>query len=174
MIRRFLLIAGLILSGSIGFSETFNVNKFSGLNTDDSTLTLQNGQTPDSANAVTDNGPGLQGRRGYVRYSTEPATSIWEFPLSNGIRYIIVNTGGGFLKADTGDGVFNVMVGTVPTDRIVSGSVLGDRFYYVDTLNGLKYWTGSAVTVASAALTFDNLVTWKGRLAGSGITPMRV
>lgn len=170
MIRRFLLITGLLSFGFLAHAEIFSINKFSGINTDDSTLTLSNGQTPDSANTVTDNGPGLQGRRGYVRFSTEPATSIWEFPLSNGTRYIIVNTGGGFLKADTGDGVFNVMVGTVPTDRIVSGSVLGDRFYYVDTLNGLKYWNGSAVTVASAALTFDNLVTWKGRLAGSGIT----
>lgn len=140
-------------------ADVLPINEYKGINTDDSPITLQGGQTPESENVVTDDGFGLKGRKGFVRYSTETSSGLWEFPLSNGTRYLITKSGG-TLKATT-DGNFSVYIGTVPTDRTVAGSVLGDRFYYSDTLNGLKYWTGSAVVTSSKTMTFDKLVTWK-------------
>lgn len=163
-----LFLVTLFLTGSLSAAEIYPFNQFSGLNTDDNPLQLQDGQTPESENVLTDEGPGIQGRKGFIVFSTEPASSLWEFPLSDGTRYIITKSGSN-LKADTGDGTFNIQVSTVPSDRITAASVLGDRFYFADTLNGLKYWNGTSVVIASAALTVDNLVTWKGRLAASGV-----
>lgn len=164
------LLAVIVLMAAPVFSysaEVLPINQFSGINTDDSPLSLQNGQTPDSENVVTDEGFGIRGRSGYIRYSTESASSfIAEFPLSNGTRYLITRSGSN-LKATT-DGTFSVLVGTVPTDRTIAYATLGDKFFYSDTLNGLKYWNGTSVTVASAAMTVDKLVAWKGRLAAAG------
>lgn len=166
--RKWLLIATFFFAAPLS-AEVVSLNQFSGLNTDDSPLNLQQGFTPDSENVVTDEGPGVQGRKGFIRFSTEPANGLWEFPLSNGTRYILTKSGSN-LKAATSDGVFDVLVSTVPSDRVIAAAVLGDRFYFADTLNGLKYWDGSSVVVASGALTVDKLVTWKGRLAASGKT----
>jgi len=152
-------------------AETVSFNQFSGLNSDDSPLTLQNGQTPDSENVITDDGPGLQGRKGFTAYSTETVTgsfaSLWEFPLSNGTRYLI-EASGGRMKATTAGG-FTVNISTIPTDRLTVGTPLGDRFYFANTTDGLKYWDGASVTVASTTMKVDKLVTWKGRLAAAGI-----
>ncbi len=54
-------IASLLLFLSSGLplnAEVLAINQFSGLNTDDSPLQLAEGQTPDSENVVTDDGPG--------------------------------------------------------------------------------------------------------------------
>lgn len=149
-------------------AETLSINQFSGLNTDDSPLTLSAGQSPDSENVLTDDGPGLQGRRGFISFSTQTPIAMWEFPKSDGTRYLIANVGTQLL-ADIGAGSFSTVVSTVPSDRTVAGSVLGDKFYFADTLNGLKYWDSSTVVVASATMKVDKLVTWKGRLVAAGI-----
>jgi hypothetical protein len=147
-------------------AQTLAINQFGGINTDDSPLTLENGQSPDSRNLLTDDGPGVQGRKGFVRYSTEPSSGLWEFPLSNGTRYLISSSGGN-LKATT-DGTFSTFIATVPTDRVTAAAVLGDKFFFSDTLNGLRYWNGASVTSSSNTMTFDKLVTFKGRLVGAG------
>jgi hypothetical protein len=157
----------LLLAASPSVAEVFPVTEFGGLNTDENTVTLQGGQTPDSQNVVTDLGS-IQGRKGFIRFSTQPAVDIWQFPLSNGTRYIIKRSGG-YLLADTGSGTFSTVVSTIPSDRKTVASVLGDRFYFANSLDGLKYWNGTSVTVASTTLTFTMLVTHKGRLWGAGI-----
>lgn len=163
---RYLITLLPILFVSSVSAQVLSINQFSGINSDDSPLTLQNGQTPDSRNLLTDDGPGVQGRKGFVQYSTESSSGLYEFPLSNGTRYLITKSGSN-LKATT-DGKFSVLIGTVPTDRIIAVAVLGDKFFYSDTLNGLKYWDGTSVTTSSRTLTFDKLVTFKGRLVGAG------
>ncbi len=171
--KRALIALALLFSPALGrAADVYSFSQFSGLNTDDAPLTLTNGQTPDSENVITDDGPGLRGRKGFVQYSTEPASGLWDFPLSNGTRYIIVKTPSGRLKATTSSnpGAFTINISTVPTDRITAATVLGDKFYFADTLNGLKYWDGSNVGVVGSTLTFDKLVTWKGRLVGAGIS----
>lgn len=166
---RHLLLLALLLAPVLLKGEVQSFNKFSGLNTDDSPLQLQDGQTPDSENVLTDDGPGVQGRKGFVSFSTEPSAGLWEFPLSNGTRYIITKSGGN-LKAATANGIFSILISTVPSDRVTAAAPLGDKFYFADTLNGLKYWNATAVFVASASLTVDKLVTWKGRLAAAGLS----
>lgn len=170
--RRRLLYVTLALFAytwvSVCKAETQPINQFSGLNTDDSPLTLSNGQTPDSENVITDDGPGLQGRKGFVAFATQAPVGLWEFPKSDGTRYLIVNTGTRLL-ADTGGGTFQTLISTVPNDRTVAASVLGDRFYFADTLNGLKYWDATSVFIASATMKVDKLCTWKGRLVAAGI-----
>jgi len=161
------LLAVIFLMSAIPLSaEVYSINKFGGLNTDDSPLTLTEGQTPDSENVVTDDGPGIKGRLGEIRYSTESSTGLWEFPMSNGTRYLITKSSN-TLKATT-NGTFSVVVSTVPTDRDLGVAVLGDKLFFCDSLNGLKYWDGSSVTTSSKTLTFTMLATYKGRLAGAG------
>lgn len=172
MKRRFLYVTLALFACtwlSVCNAETQAINQFSGLNTDDSPLTLSNGQTPDSENVLDDDGPGLQGRKGFVSFATQTPVGMWEFPKSDGTRYLIVNTGTRLL-ADTGAGTFQTLVSTVPADRTVAASVLGDRFYFADTLNGLKYWDSTTVFVASGTMKVDKLCTWKGRLVAAGIT----
>lgn len=162
------LLSALLLSPISLKADLASFNQFSGINTDDSPLLLTGGQTPDSENVITDDGPGLQGRKGFVAFATQTAVGMWEFPKSDGTRYLIANTGSRLL-ADTGSGTFSTLVSTVPSDRTVAASVLGDRFYFADTTNGLKYWDGTSVFIATAALKVDKLVTWKGRLVAAGL-----
>lgn len=166
--RRFLLTVLALGFAAVAQAEVFSIGKFGGLNTDDSELTLKD-QTPDSENVVTDDGPGLSGRLGSVKTSTVAfSQGPWEFPLSNGTKYIIGRSGNN-LVAGT-DGInFGTLVSTVTASALVDIAVLGDRFYFIDTTAGLKYWNASSVTVASATLTGSMLEAWKGRLAVSGI-----
>lgn len=164
---RNVLFATLLFVSVPAFSDVFQINEFSGLNTDANTATLQKGQTPDSQNVVTDLGS-IQGRKGFIRFSTQSAVDIFQFPLSNGTRYLIKRSGG-YLLADTGLGTFSTVVSTIPSDRKTVASVLGDKFYFSNSLDGLKYWNGTSVVVASPTLTFTMLATHKGRLWGAGI-----
>lgn len=168
-IKRLLFIISLIVSGFLCVhAETVSVNQFGGLNTDDNPLTLIDGKTPDSENVVTDNGPSLEGRNGFVTFSTETTKDLWEFPLSDGTRYLITHSSD-TLKATTGGSNFNIYVSSVAPDIQTVATVLGDRFYFANTVDGLKYWDGTSVVVASASLTVDKLVTHKGRLWAAGL-----
>ncbi len=163
------LLAGAALASPLhAATSTLSFNQFSGLNTDDSPLTLTEGQTPDSENVVTDDGPGLSGRKGFISFSTEPCTQMWEFPLTSGTRYLVCHSGN-FLKAATSDGIFDDVISTLPATGFVAGSSLGDLFYFANTVDGIKYWSpGVGVFVASTTLHVDKLVTWSGRLAAAG------
>lgn len=166
-LRYFIFYCFLFLPIKSFSQDVLPVNEFSGLNTDDSSLALISGQTPDSQNVVTDRG-GLQGRKGFIRYSTQPASDIFQFPLSNGTRYFIKRSSNTLL-ADTGSGAFATVVSTIPTDRKTVVTVLGDRLYFMNTTDGLKYWDATSVFVASASINGTMLVTFKGRLAVAGI-----
>lgn len=159
-----------LLSPSLVFSETVSVSKFGGLNTDTSTLLLD-GQSPDSQNVVTDE-PGLSGRKGFVSFSTEPVTQMWELPSTGGTRYLIGNSGG-VLKATTGGATFDIYIGTVATTQTTVGTVLGDYFYFANKTDGLKRvsfsGTTATVSVSSEAFKVDKLVTHKGRLWAAGL-----
>ncbi|RTL20771.1 MAG: hypothetical protein EKK55_17450 [Rhodocyclaceae bacterium] len=144
-----------------------SINKFGGLDTDTAEILLQDDETPDSENVITDEFASLGPRKGFVQYSTTSASNIWTFPHSNGTRYIIIQSGGNIL-ADTGSGLFATTISTVSASDTTVGTVLGDKFYFANKTDGLKYWDTSTVTVASATLKVDNLVTWKGRLAAAG------
>ncbi len=163
------LLLSLLFLPVLGWSEVISINQFSGLNTDDSPLTLQNGQTPDSRNVLTDDGPSLQVRNGFLKISTEPAKNMWEFPKSDGTVYQIVHTGSN-LKARTSGATFNTFVATVASGVDVAATVLGDSFYFSNTVDGLRKWDGSTVSDSSTTLTVDKLVTHKGRIWAAGKT----
>jgi hypothetical protein len=169
--KRLLALLALVLGAGIARAEVLPITKFGGLNSDDSPILIGADETPDSQNVVTDDGPGLQGRKGFIQYSTEPSSGLWEFPLSNGTRYIITKSNGR-LKAATSSnpGAFTISIATVPTDRVTVATALGDKFFFADTLNGLKYWNTTSVVVVGSTLTFSMLTTWKGRLAGAGVS----
>lgn len=154
------------------------VGEFGGLNTDDSELTLGGGgqgrdQSPDSMNVLTDEGPGLRPRLGFVDVSTEAATDFWVLPHSNGTRFSIIIGSDGLLKADTGDGLYDIYLSTVPTGQRVAGAALGDVFYFSDATNGIKQVTFSGltptVTEANTAIKATILAAFKGRLWAAGI-----
>jgi hypothetical protein len=166
------LIALLAIVCAIGIGwavveQALQVNKFGGMLKDIDPLTLPDEAAADSENVITDLGSGIQPRDGYISYSTEPSKALWVFAKSNGTRYLITHSGNS-LKADSGDKTFSVTISTVAPSIVTAGSQLGDYFYFCNTVDGLKRWDGTTVTVASASMTMNQLVTWKGRLVGAG------
>lgn len=149
--------------------QTYNFNSFGGLDTESPDAAMQPNSTPDAENGVTDLGPGLRPRDGFVLCQASSATAQWVFPLSNGTRYQIIQSGGRLL-ADTGGCTFAVTVSTVDAAVNTAAAVLGDKFFFMDTTNGLKYWDGVNVAVASATLKGSQLVNYKGRLWASALT----
>jgi hypothetical protein len=164
------LPAGLLRAQPDEPQQRLPIRQFGGINTKFNPLALENGQTPDSQNVVTDLGQGIEGRQGFVSFSTDAAKGMWTFSLSNGTKYFIrQSTTTGTLAASTGNGTFNVLIGTAPSNVVVSAAQLGDKWFYADQTNGLKYWNGTAVTVVGSTLTFNQIVAHKGRIWGSGI-----
>lgn len=167
-----LLFAPLFFSPKTAYSgqeEVYSVFKFGGLDTDTNPLFLSEDRTPDSQNVITDDGPGLGPRKGFVSFSTETASAQgWVFSPSNGTKYHIIRVGGNLL-ATTGSGTYDVTVGTVSSSVDSAGTQFGDRFYFTNTVDGLKYWNMSSVTTVDASLAGDSLVAHKGRLWLSGV-----
>lgn len=161
------IILLLALAGALR-AETIVYQKFGGLNVDDSPLTVE-GKSPDSENVITDVGPSLTGRYGFVSFSTSTCPGgLWEFPNSNGTRYLVCgNTG--ILKATTGGGTFNITVSTIASGVSTVGSVLGNAFYFANTTDGLKSWDGTTTSVANATMKVSMLVTHKGCLWAAGM-----
>jgi hypothetical protein len=151
--------------------EVYPINTFGAINTDNDPLTLVD-QSPDSQNVVTDDGPGLTGRKGFVSLSTESLKAMWVLPHSSGTRYKIGQSSG-TLKASTDGLTYNITISTVDQQYTTAGAVLGDAFYFSDLTNGLKKATfsGSAATVVSVStsLRFSMLISAQGRLMGAGI-----
>ncbi len=163
-----LLAIALPLLPLAAAAESLFINEFNGLNPDHSPATLTRGQTPDSENVVTDEGPGLQPRQGFTLCKASSATAQWVFPYSSGTRYQIIQSGG-VLKADIGDCTFAITVSTVASGVDTTAAVLGGKFFFGNTTDGLKYWDTSAVAVASATLKPTQLVTHKNRLWAAGM-----
>lgn len=169
MKRRILSFLLLFLPAVLwgGQQQVLPIGEFGGLDTDTHPLLLDKDKSPDSENVVTDEKGGIGPREGYIQYSTVPSSNLWVLPHSNGTRYLITQDGG-YLKADTGARTFTTTISTVATGVTTVGAVLGDYFYFANRTDGLKRWDTSSVTVASAALTVDKLVSWKGRLVAAG------
>jgi hypothetical protein len=167
-VKRFLVPAFLAVLAAGAGAETVVYQKFGGLNVDDSPLTVE-GKSPDSENVITDVGPSLTGRYGFVSFSTSTCSGgMWEFPHSNGTRYLVCATTN-TLKATTGGGTFNVLISTISSAVPTAVSILGNNLYFANTTDGLKSWDATTVTVASAALKVGILVTHKGCLWASGM-----
>lgn len=151
--------------------EVYPVNKWGAYNPDDDPLTLVD-QSPDSLNVVTDDGPGLTGRKGFVSLSTEPLKAMWVLPHSSGTRYKLGQSSG-TLKASLDGITYDITVSTVDSQYTTAGAVVGDTFYFSDLTNGLKSATfsGSVPTVVSVStsLKFSMLIAAQGRLMGAGI-----
>ncbi len=161
-----LLAVGVALLGAAA-EQSLVINKFGGRLADYDPLALPEDMAQDSENVITDIGNGLEPREGYIQYATEPAKALWVFAKSNGTRYTIAHSGNN-LKADSGAKTYATLVSTVAAGVVTDGTQLGDYFYFSNTVDGLKRWDGTTVSVASATMTFDKLATWKGRLAGAG------
>ena len=153
---------------AILFAEVFQFPRPRGLNSDESELFLKEGQTPDAENVVTDNINGIEPRGGFTSFSTETSKKLWVFPHSSGVTYLIT-VSSNQLKATTGGSNFNIGISTISLDNLPAGSSLGDRFYFVDTKNGLKYWDTTSTVLSSVSLRADKMVTHKGRLWLAGV-----
>src|SRR3990167_8705854 len=159
----FLCISTSLLASSIPLDQ------FGGLDTDSDPTYVKEGRSQDSQNVSTDEFQGLTPRKGFVRFSTQTSDELWTFSPSNGVNYIITRSSH-ILKANFGDGVFVLTVGTVNPDVHTSGTQLGDRWYFTNITDGLKYWDTNTTSVASTTIKFSQLVTWKGRLWGAGLS----
>lgn len=170
MKKRLVALLAIVFTIGIGWAvveQVLHVNQFGGMAKDIDPLALPDNAAADSENVITDLGNGIQPRDGYIAYSTEPSKALWVFAKSNGTRYLITHSGNS-LKADSGDKTFSVTISTVAPSIVTAGSQLGDYFYFCNTVDGLKRWDGTTVSVASTAMTVSQLVTWKGRLVAAG------
>lgn len=163
-----LLAAFLALSNGFARGEVLSINKFGGLDTENDPLFVDSGKSWDSENVQTGGKFGLSPREGFVSFSTEASAGMWNFPLSNGSSYRITESSG-ILKALLNGSNFTVIIGTINQSVRTAAATLGDRFYW-SSADGLKYWDTSTVTMSSRTLNFTNLVAFKGRLAGAGVT----
>ncbi len=149
--------------------EMFSVYKFGGIDTETNPLFMSDSNTPDSENMVTDTGPGGGPREGFSLFSTSTSSAqAWTFSPSNGTKFHIIREAG-TLKATNGSGTYSITVGTVSTNSDTAAAQLGDRFYFMNPTDGLKYWDMSTVTTASTTLQGSILVAYKGRLLASGL-----
>jgi hypothetical protein len=162
----------LFLAGTVG-AATVSINQFSGLNTDEAALVLADGQSPDSENVITDEGNGLSGRLGFIQKSTEPSTAMWQFPRPDGTRYFITRSGN-LLKAATDGQNFNITVATLSALAPTIGAApLGDNFFFVNVIDGLKYWDGTlggGITTVDSTMLADKMAVFKDRLVIAGHT----
>lgn len=138
------------------------VSRFSGINSDASPLTLTNGQTPDSVNVVTDLDPGVQGRKGFLLFSTESSRGLWSFAKSDGTKYLIT-VSSNIVKAGT-SGNFSVAITTIATSVTTYGAQLGDKFFFVNTIDGLQSWDGTTYSMVDHTMLADKICAFKGRL----------
>jgi len=168
--KRLIALLAIIFTIGIGWAvveQALHVNQFGGMMKDVDPLALEDSMAADSENVITDLGNGIQPRDGYIAYSTEPSKALWVFAKSDGTRYLITHSGDS-LKADSGNKTFATVISTVAPSIVTAGSQLGDYFYFCNTVDGLKRWDGATVTIASATMTANQLVTWKGRLVAAG------
>ena len=149
------------------YAEMFTLPRPRGLNTDDAAIFVQDGQATDEQNTVTDGQVGLTGRKGFISFSTEPNRNMWVFNHSNGNSYFIGQSSG-TLKATLGGGNFNIYIGTVDSGVRTDGTQYGNRFYYINRTDGLKYWDSAAVVVSTLGMRGDQVKTFNGRLYVSG------
>lgn len=161
------LILLIVLSTTVS-ADILPINKFNGINTDNSPLVLTNGQTPDSENIVTDNGIGIEPRLGFLISSTEPSRGLWSFGKSDGTRYLIT-VSSNVLKASLGTS-FTIPISTVSINVPTYASSLGDKFFFINTVDGLKYWDGTSVVAVDASKKADKITTFAGRLAIGNVT----
>ena len=169
MKKFFLIFAPALLLATLGFCappSLTQIREFGGIDTDTNAL-FQKKTTPDSQNVRTDVGPGILPRQGLVDFSTEASSGLWTFNHSNGSRYLITKTSN-TLRATTGSGTFATTISTVPFSGRLGVAQLGDRLYFVNATDGLKYWNSTTVTVASAALKCTDLVSHRSRLWAIG------
>ncbi len=169
--RRVALLLSFLSFGALARAgqQSLDFNTFGGLDTESPDAAMQPNTTPDAENIVSDLGPGLRPRNGFVLCQASSATASWTFSHSNGTRYQIIQSGGRLL-ADTGGCTFSITVSTVDASASVAAAVIGDKFFFMDTTNGLKSWDGTNVAVASATLKGSQLVNYKSRLWASVLT----
>lgn len=162
-------IAATFLLSVFLFSDVKQIGgPFSGIDSDSTPLLIKDGMAEDSDNINTDTDGALRPRSGYVIFSTEPCNQMWTFKHSSGRDYMIIRNGA-YLKATTGNGIFDVAIGTVSSLVQTAATNLGDKFFYSNSIDGLKYWNTSSATVVSPDLKFSILASFHGRLFGSGI-----
>jgi len=117
---------------------------------------------------VTDELGGIKPREGFVRFSTQAIDQEWIFAHSNGTRYFIVRTSTQLL-ASTGESNFTVFIATVDRNVQTAAAQLGDRWFFGNTTDILKYWDGSAVVTTSQSIRPAMLASHKARLWAAGI-----
>ena len=165
--------ACLLLSSSIHAlpdgEHVTSINQFHGINSDASAITLIGGQTPDSQNIQDDVDLGLSGRLGFIQFSTEPSRGIWSFGKSDGTRYVITASSN-ILKATTNTS-FTTTISTIAIAVPTYATSLGDKFFFVNTTDGLKYWNGTNAAIAvDSSKKADKITTFAGRLAIANVT----
>lgn len=160
--RVWLILAVCLAAGPLR-AEQYTFPRPLGLNTDEDASKLEDGHTSDAENVVTDDIAGILGRKGYVNFSTEASRNLWVFPHSSGNNYLITQSSG-VLRATLGTSSFSVTIGTVATTELTEAASLGDKFYWVNVADGLKYWDTNTVYVASSNIKAGKIAVHKGRL----------
>lgn len=139
-------------------NQQFNVVFYSdftgGLNNRSSRQDLQLNETPDCLDVSFNARGGFASRRGVRTTTTQASLSGGyiggQFSAGTEVLWGIDNAGA--LWTYTAGGTFTSVVTALPADmtRVVTGSVWGDKLYFVNWLNAgsllMRYWNGTAFT----------------------------
>ena len=167
--RRVFLSLLIFIAAGLARGEVLPIlPKAQGLNTDTNPLLITDGKTPDAENILSDESGGLRPRLGFTRFSTQTVSQEWVFPHSNGTRYIIGRTSN-TIMASIGNSNFTIFVATVDPNQRTAAAVLGDKWFFGNQTDVLKYWDSGAVIVTSSTIHPGFLAVHKGRLWAAGI-----
>lgn len=176
MIKKFLSLIFLCATSFV-YAEGerfFSITNFNGgLNSRYSSLSIADNEVQQALNVYFDEDNAVVKRQGYTTYGSTGSyafTNGWTYTDSGNNNWIVVLTSNSII-ASSGDGVFSVLIATVPTPvQSLVGAVNAEgRIYFVDQIQGVYYWAGTgSVTYVPDSPKGSLIVEYKGRLWVSG------
>ena len=153
--------------------KVITISDFSGgLNSNYSSLTLEDDEVQDSLNVWFDEDNAVVKRKGFSTYATTGTlkfTNGWSYTDSSNNNWIVILSSVD-IRASSGDGVFDIKIATVPPGSItLVGAVNAfGNIYFVDNVQGVYYWNSSSTTYVSGSPKGEYITEFKGRIWVAG------
>lgn len=155
----------------------FPVLKFTGLNTRDTSIHIEDSQSPDLMNVHFDNKGEITKRSGYTVFSTidtNPVVSLFSYFKSSGTKYMLASSMDKIYDITSGAPTA-IKTGLVSNQRFTS-TVYKDTLYMMNGTDGLMKWDGTTFSIVAGAPAGKYVVVHKNRLyiCGDPANPSRV
>lgn len=155
----------------------FPVLKFTGLNTRDTSIHIDDSQSPDLMNVHFDNKGEITKRNGYAVFSmidTNPVVSIFSYFKSSGTNYMLSTSMDKVYNITSGTAV-SIKTGLSSNNRFTS-TTYKDALYMMNGSDGLMKWDGTTFSIVPSMPGGKYVLVHKNRLyiCGDPANPSRV